>query len=142
MIQARRATVAMAGLLALAAASAQPNRGGTSRLDYLTGYLSLTDAQVAQAKTIFEAEATATTTARGQLDTAQTALTDAVKAAKADSELDRLAAAAGVISGNLSAIHAKATVKFAAILTAAQKEKFFAMQDRQGGRPLGARRSR
>ncbi len=142
----RRGTFALAGILALAAASvpivlAQPgsgNRGG-DRLEYLTGYLVLTDGQVTQAKTIFDAESTATTTARGQLESAHTALTDAIKASKSDAELDRLAATAGVISGNISAIHAKTTVKFAAILTSAQRDKFFALQDRQGGgmRPTG-----
>ena len=136
----RRSTFALAGILALAAASvpmimAQPgtgNRGG-SRLEYLTGYLALSDAQAAQAKTIFDAESGGIATARGQMESAQTALTDAVKASKSDAELDRLAAAAGVVSGNISAIHAKATVKFVAILTTAQKDKFFTMQDRQGG---------
>lgn len=142
----RRGTFAFAAILTLATASmmqAQPGagrgNGGGSRLEYLTGYLTLTDAQVAQAKTIFDAEATAITTARGQLESAQTALSDAVKASKSDTELDRLAAAAATISGNISAIHAKSTVKFAAILTTAQKDKFFAMQDRMGGgmRPFG-----
>jgi Spy/CpxP family protein refolding chaperone len=141
-----RGAFAFAAILTLASASlmqAQPQGrgggGGTNRIEYLTGYLTLTDAQVAQAKTIFDAESTAITTARGQLASAQTALSDAVKASKSDAELDRLAAAAAAISGNISAIHAKSTVKFAAILTSAQRDKFFAMQDRAGGgmRPFG-----
>jgi Spy/CpxP family protein refolding chaperone len=131
----RRSTFAFAAMLTLATATimqAQPHGRGAAgnRLDYLTGYLTLTETQVAQAKTIFEAESSAIATARGQLEGAQTALSDAVKANKSDAEIDRLASAVGSISGNISAIHAKATVKFAAILTSAQKDKFFAMRDR------------
>ena len=148
MIQARRATFAVAGVLALAAASvpltmAQPQRGrgpsgGGSRLEFLTGLLTLTDAQVAQAKTIFDAETAASETARGQMQSAQTALNEAVKASKSDAEIDRLAAAVGVISGNLAAIRAKTSIEFVALLTPAQKEKFFTIEDRQGGmRPFG-----
>jgi Spy/CpxP family protein refolding chaperone len=134
---------AAAAILSLTLMQAQPpgRPGGMGReggrLEYLTGYLSLTEAQAAQAKTIFEAESTAVTTARGQMQSAQTALADAVKASKSDAELDRLGAAVGDINGNISAIQAKTSVKFAAILTAAQKDKFFAMRDRQGMRLEG-----
>jgi Spy/CpxP family protein refolding chaperone len=141
MLNARRKTFALAGLLAMAAASmlpavAQRADARGNRLDFLTGYLTLTEAQVAQAKTIFEAESAAAESARGRMESAQTALNDAVKANKADAELDRLAAAMGGISGDMAAIHAKSTAKFAAILTSAQKDKFFSLRDRQqGGRP-------
>ena len=135
-------TLAVAGLLALAAvsvplATAQSqhgtSRGSGTRLEYLTGYLTLTDAQVAQAKTIFEAESAANETARGQQQSAQTALSDAVKASKSDAEIDRLAAASGAVSASIAAIHAKTTIKFVALLTPAQKEKYFTLADRQSG---------
>jgi len=89
----------MALLTALPVLS-QGFRGGPgNRLEYLTGYLSLTETQQAQAKTLFDAAAAANETARGQMTAAQDALTAAVKANRADAELDRLAAAVGVIQG-------------------------------------------
>ena len=107
----------------------------SNRLDFLAGYLSLTDSQKSQAKTIFDAATTAASTAEGQLTAAHDALAVSVKANRADSELDRLAAAVGVIHGQLEAIHAKAMAKFYALLTAEQKTKFDALGNRQGGGP-------
>ena len=109
------------------------------RLDYLAGYLSLTDEQKAQAKTIFDAAAAATETARGQLDGAHTALQTAVKANAIDAEIERLAAAIGVIQGQVTGIQAKAQAKFYALLTADQKAKYDARGGGRGG-PRGARR--
>ncbi len=119
---------------------AQGPRGRGNSLDYLSGYLSLTDAQKTQAKTIFDAAHTASTSARGALTAAHDALTAAVKANKADSELDRLAAAAGVVEGQIAAIHAKANAKFYALLTPEQKSKYDTLlisrgTGGQGGRP-------
>lgn len=96
----------------------------SNRLDFLAGYLALTDSQKSQAKTIFDAATTAVTTAQGQLTAARDALTVAVKANRADAELDRLAAAVGTIHGNITAIQAKANAKFYALLTADQKTKY------------------
>ena len=104
-----------------------------SRLDFLAGYLTLTDAQKAQAKTIFDAASAAATTAQGQLTAAHDALGAAIKANRADSELDRLAAAVGAIHGQIQAIHAKAMAKFYALLTAEQKTKFDTLSSRAGG---------
>jgi Spy/CpxP family protein refolding chaperone len=109
----------------------------SNRLDFLAGYLTLTDAQKTQAKTIFDAATTAATTAQGQLTAAHDALTAAVKTNRADSELDRLAAAIGVIHGQLEAIHAKAMAKFYALLTAEQKTKYDTINSRTG--PGGGR---
>jgi Spy/CpxP family protein refolding chaperone len=111
-----------------------------NRLDFLAGYLSLTDTQKTQATTIFTAAATATATAQGQRTAAQAALTAAIKINASDSELDRLSAALGVIHGQITAIQAKASAKFYALLTADQKTKFDALGDRQGG--LGGNGSR
>lgn len=109
----------------------------SNRLDFLTGYLGLTDQQKAQAKTIFDAAATATTTAEGQLTAARDALTAAIKANKPDADLDRLSAAVGTIHGQILAIHAKAETKFYALLTADQKTKYDAFETRTGGSPGG-----
>jgi hypothetical protein len=87
---------------------------GANRLDFLTGYLGLTDQQKASAKTIFDAADAATTTAEGQLT-----------------------AAAGTIEGTILAIHAKAETKFYALLTADQKTKYDAFERRTGPGPGG-----
>ncbi len=129
----RRMTLAALALAAVLPALADDFRvPGANRLDFLAGYLTLTDAQKAQAKTIFDAADTAATTARGSLTAAHDALEAAVKANRADAELDRLAAAVGVVQGQLAAIHAKAEAKFYALLTAEQKTKYDAFETRDG----------
>jgi Spy/CpxP family protein refolding chaperone len=110
--------------------------GGTGRLDFLAGYLGLTDSQKEQAKAIFDAASQAAQTALGQLTSAREALQQAVKAGRSDAELDRLAAAVGVIEGQLAGIRAKAEAKFYALLTAEQKQKYDERGRRRGpGRP-------
>jgi Spy/CpxP family protein refolding chaperone len=127
------AAAALASVMAMVAL-AQPSRTpGASRLDFLAGYLSLTDAQKAQATTIFSAAATASETARGVLTAAREALTAAVKANRADTELDRLAAAVGAAHGQIEGIHAKAEARFYALLTAEQKTKYDARNAQRGG---------
>lgn len=106
--------------------------GGSRRLDFLAGYLSLTDAQKTQAKTIFDAADAALETSRGQMTAAQTALRTAIKANAADAELDRLSAAIGAVHAQMTAINAKAQTKFYALLTAEQKAKFDQLGDRSG----------
>lgn len=134
-------TTLLAAMTAAIPAMAQPTRDqgtqGSSRLDYLAGFLSLTDSQKSQAQTIFTAASTATATAQGQLDSARTALRDAWKANRADTELDRLGAAVGVIEGQIAAINAKAQAKFYALLTAEQKTKYDQISSRGPGGPGG-----
>ncbi|MBN8730062.1 MAG: Spy/CpxP family protein refolding chaperone [Acidobacteria bacterium] len=128
----RRITILTLLTLSALPVLAQPGpRSQAGRLDYLAGYLSLTDAQKTQAQAIFAAAQTAAETARGQMDSARAALNTAVKANASEAELDRLAAAIGVIEGQLAGIHAKAEAKFYALLTAEQKTKYDA---RGGGR--------
>ena len=129
----------MALLTALPMLSQDFRGGAGNRLDYLAGYLSLTDSQKAQAKTIFDAAAAASETARGQFTAAQEALTAGVKANRTDAELDRLAAAVGLIQGQMAAINAKAGAKFYALLTAEQKTKYDALGNRGGGGGPGRR---
>jgi Spy/CpxP family protein refolding chaperone len=134
----RRSVVAALALLTALPVLSQGFRGGASnRLEYLTGYLSLTEAQKAQAKTIFDAASTANETARGQLTAAQEALSAAVKANRSEPELDQLAAAVGVIQGQVAATNAKTSAKFYALLTAEQKTKYDALGNRGGGGPGG-----
>ena len=128
----RRLLTAALMMVAALPMMAQGPRGRGNSLDFLSGYLTLTDAQKTQAKTIFDAANTASDAARGTLTAAQDALKAAVKANKADSELDRLAAAVGAVEGQLAGIRAKASAKFYALLTAEQKTKFDALEANRG----------
>jgi Spy/CpxP family protein refolding chaperone len=111
--------------------------GGPRGLDFLAGYLTLTESQKTQAQTIFDAANTASETARGQLTSAREALQVAVKANRADTELDRLAAAVGTVEGQLAGIQAKASAKFYNLLTPEQKTKYDQLRTRSG--PPGRR---
>jgi len=99
------------------------------RLERLTTLLSLDATQQAKAKTIFTDELTAATALRTNEQTARDALNTAVKASASDAQLDQLAAALGVIEGQMAAVHAKAQVKFRAILNSTQLEKLDALDD-------------
>lgn len=113
--------------------------GAGGRLNFLAGYLSLTDAQKTQAQTIFTAAETASQTAQGQLASAREALQATVKANSPDAEIDRLAAALGVLQGQLLAIQTKASAKFYALLTTEQKAKYDQMGGGAGGGRMGPR---
>lgn len=123
---------------------AQPGgRGGPgpgNRLDFLAGYLSLTDSQKEQAKAIFDAAEVAAEGVSGQLASARDTLNAAVKQDAPEAQLDQLAAALGVVNGRLAAIHAKASAKFYVLLTAEQKTKYDQRGERGGpGRFRGPR---
>ena len=68
------ATMMIVAALPMMAQGPRGARGGGNSLDYLAGYLTLTDSQKTQAKTIFDAANAATETARGQLTAAHDAL--------------------------------------------------------------------
>jgi Spy/CpxP family protein refolding chaperone len=136
--QSRRfliATLAAISALPLAAQPGGAALGAGTRIDYLAGYLSLSETQKAQAQAIFTAAEAASETARGQLEAARTSLSSAVKINASDAELDRLSAAVGVIQGQLTAIQAKAATKFYALLTAEQKAKYDELTNRIPGAP-------
>lgn len=140
LLTATLAAFTLASALPAFAQGRGPRGGQGNRLNFLAGYLSLTDAQKTQAQAIFDAAETASTTAQGQLTAAHEALQVAVKANAADGELDRLAAVVGTIQGQLTGIRAKASAKFYALLTAEQKTKYDAIGDRQkGAGPTGRR---
>jgi len=140
-VKNRMITAVAAALLCAVPLAAQGPRGagGGNRLDFLAGYLSLTEAQKTQAKAIFDAAATASETARGQAQTANEALRTAVKANATDAEFDRLGAALGAVEGQMAAIQAKASAKFYALLTAEQKAKYDEMSSRGPGPGRGPR---
>ncbi|BDC50084.1 hypothetical protein F183_A24000 [Bryobacterales bacterium F-183] len=139
-------TTLAASALAIFSLSAQPARGGGrgfgasggGNLAYLTGYLSLTEAQVAQAKTIFDAAKTAAQTPAGAISAARESLRTAIKS-NATANIDSLSAQIGTAEGQITAINAKAQAQFYALLTAEQKTKY---DSRTSGGPRGARAPR
>jgi len=131
----------MALMATFTLAAQPPGRPEGNRLEFLAGYLGLTEAQKTQAAEIFSAERAATETLRGQMTSAHDALQAAVKANKPEAELEQLAAAVGTLHGRIAAAHAKAQAKFYNLLTAEQKAKLDQMGDRVRGRfgPQGRR---
>jgi Spy/CpxP family protein refolding chaperone len=93
---------------------------GRASQELLAGYLGLTDAQKAQAKTIFDNAKTAAQALRSQLQDARTNLNAAIKAGQ---PVDAPAASVGNLFGQLTAIRAKAQEQFRAILTPEQLAK-------------------
>jgi Spy/CpxP family protein refolding chaperone len=114
-----------------------PGGGPGNHLDFLVGYLGLSDSQKEQAQAIFDAADQATETVRGQMTSARDELNAAIKANSGDTELDRLAAAVGAIHGQLTAIRAKASAKFYTLLTDEQKQKYDDLMSRGPGRGFG-----
>jgi Spy/CpxP family protein refolding chaperone len=131
-------TVALAALAALPLmAQGGPGGGRGNRVDFMAGYLNLTEDQKTAAKAIFAAADSAAETVSGQLTSAHDALRAAIKAGKTDAELDTLSAGIGTLQGQLTAIHAKAQAKFYALLTAEQKAKYDEMGGGRGMSPHG-----
>lgn len=103
------------------------------RVSRLTTLLSLTTAQQSSATTIFTDAITAGQTIRTSLDANRQSIAQAVK--KNDTaSIDQLAATAGALDGQLTAINGKAEAAFYAILTADQQAKYDALP---GGGPGG-----
>lgn len=140
----RRYTLWAAALVAagslLAGDGGRGGGGAANRVAFLSGYLSLTDNQRTQATAIFTAADTALATLQGQETTARDALRTAVRANRGDAELDRLAAALGVIEGQQAGTSAKAEARFYALLTADQKTRYDALGNRGPGGGGGGRR--
>ncbi len=102
------------------------------RIEMLTNWLRLNADQQTRATTIFTDAATASQTARTQLQDAHTQLKTAIKNNDAGS-IDAASMTIGTVTGQLTAIQAKADALFYVILTADQKAKF----DKMGGRGMG-----
>lgn len=110
----------------------QRGPGGGDRIEFLAGYLNLTETQKTQAETIFAAAKTASESARGSLESARESLSAAVKGSKTETEINALAASVGTLQGNLLGISSNATAKFRAILTPEQIEKLDSRERRRG----------
>lgn len=90
--------------------------------------LNLTDAQKAQAKTIFQQARESAKPIREQLKQNRQTLTAAAKAGKSDADLQKLAAVQGQLRGQMAAIRTEAFAKFYKTLTPEQRAKADQMQ--------------
>jgi hypothetical protein len=108
------------------------------RIAFLKALLTLTDAQVTQATTIYTNAAATITPLQTSLQTARESLTAAVKS-NAVTTIDQLAAQIGMASGQILAAQSKADAAFYALLTATQKTTFDAVGTHgpRGGGPGG-----
>lgn len=107
-----------------------------NRVTFLTTLLTLTSDQQTQATTIFTNAYTAEQSASANAQTAHQALADAIK--KNDTAaIDQVSASLGAISGQLTAINAKADAAFYAILTPDQQAKYDSTPHGGPGRGLG-----
>jgi Spy/CpxP family protein refolding chaperone len=99
------------------------------KLEFAASYLDLTESQKQQAKQIVSDAMQSATPVLTELKSGHESMVSAVKAAKPDSELQRIAAAQGQLVGQLSFIHSKAWAQFWTILTPAQKAKAETLHD-------------
>jgi Spy/CpxP family protein refolding chaperone len=107
------------------------------RVEMLTNALNLTEAQQTKAAALFTEAQTAGETIQKNLQTTRKSITAAVKK-NAPATIDELAAKAGILSGQLMAINAKAEAALYATLTSDQKTQYDAMSQRgPGGGPGG-----
>ena len=83
--------------------------------------LNLTDAQKTQAKSIWQSARESARPVAQQLRQAHVALRQAAKAGKLATEIDQLAANAGQLTGQLTAVRTKAFEQFYAMLTPGQR---------------------
>jgi len=101
------------------------------RVSHLTTLLTLTTAQQQQATNIFTNSATANASVHTNLQTAHTAIKDAVK--KNDTAgIDRAANTIGGLTAQLTSNEAKADAAFYAILTPDQQTKLAALKGMRG----------
>ena len=131
------ALIALSASLALAQRGGGPGSGGDhieNRIERLTQLLELTTAQQQQATTIFTNAETARAALRETSVAARTALNTAVKANNT-AGIDQAANTLGTISGQTTAIDAKAEAAFYQILTVDQRAKYD--ESRMGGGPRG-----
>jgi len=89
--------------------------------DRMAEKLNLTEAQRGGAKSIWRSARESSRPIAQQLRQAHVALREAAKAGKPAGEIDQLAANAGQVTGQLSAVRARAFAKFYAMLTPEQR---------------------
>ncbi len=89
--------------------------------DRMAARLNLSETQKTQAKSVWQSARETSRPLAQQLRQAHVALRNAAKTGKSNAEIDQLAANAGRISGQLTAVRAKAFEKFYALLTPDQR---------------------
>jgi periplasmic protein CpxP/Spy len=89
--------------------------------DRMAAKLNLTDAQRGQAKSIWQSARESSRPVAEQLHQARVALRQAAKAGKPAADIDQLAANAGQLTGQITAVRAKAFEQFYAMLTPEQR---------------------
>lgn len=120
------AVLGAASLFAAQTSAAGGHRHG-GRAAFLTNYLSLTDAQQAQAKSIFQDARQSAKPVRDQLHQTRQSLRAAIQANNA-AQIQQLSATEGGQIGQLAAIRGTAMAKVYQILTPDQQEKMAALQ--------------
>jgi Spy/CpxP family protein refolding chaperone len=128
------ATIALSTALALAQGPGTPPDPQTMaqmRVNFLTTQLSLTDAQKAAALTIYTSAYTASQTIQTSLRTNQQSIYAAITSNNI-ATIDQLSLASGTLTGQLTAINAKAEAAFYGILTTDQ-QKIYATLPPAGG---------
>lgn len=106
------------------------------RVNMLAKVLNLTDAQKAQATSIFTNANTASQSIHPNLQSARQSLADAIK--KNDvAAIESLSVTTGTLMGQLTAIESKADAAFYSMLTAEQQAKFDTMPRGRFGPGMG-----
>lgn len=99
------------------------------RVEMLTRFLDLTDAQKASAKTLFDQGREEAKPIVAQLRQGHEEMRAAVTSGKPESELTAIAERQGVLMGQMTAIHARQMAKFYALLTPEQQQKAQKLHD-------------
>jgi hypothetical protein len=129
------AAIALSAALAFAQGPGTPPDPQTMaqmRVNFLSSQLSLTDAQKTTALSIYTNSYTASQTIQSSLQTNRQSIAAAVTANNT-ATIDQLSLTAGTLSGQLTAISAKAEAAFYAILTTDQTEDLCHPRTRRPG---------
>ncbi len=112
-----------AGMMFAQTSAAALRHDPQRRMNRIAAALNLTDAQKAQAQSIFQESANTTKPLRKQLRQDRMALSKAAKAGADQNQITALANAMGPLSSQLAAARATRSAKFYALLTPEQQQK-------------------
>jgi hypothetical protein len=144
---ARRVTFWLAALAAVASLlpgqtppqrRLRPTTWAEWRVDGLARRLDLSDSQKQQALTLYQGVEQATQPLEEKLGIARKAMRDAAKN-NALTEIERISAQIGVLSGQIAAVEAKCDASLYGMLTVEQKQKWDQPFGGRGGGPGGGR---
>lgn len=105
--------------------------------DRMAAKLNLTEAQRSQAKSIWQSARESSRPLAQQLRQAHVVLRQAATTGKSGAEIDQLAANAGQLTGQLTAVRAKAYAKFYVLLTPEQRATADQLSSRFHGMFMG-----